>query len=173
MGRSAPMSIDSVGLRNRMPWDTSSSWTGHNSVTLRRDPNEKPHPGSSIKGDVKRKSSPIELDPGEISLGIQSQRLRFASSLRLEPCLPSSGWSPISAFPRMRKWCSERLGAVKGTPVGAALRTLDGEDRSGRRLRRLRRAALLDPSVVADAVLNRRARHVAAPIDAEPVPPQR
>ena len=28
--------------------------------------------------------------------------------------------------------CSERPGAVKGAPVGAALRTLDGEDRSER-----------------------------------------
>jgi hypothetical protein len=41
-------------------------------------------------------------------------------------------WFPILAFPLIRKCCSERPGAVKGAPVGAALRTLDGEDRSAR-----------------------------------------
>ena len=30
------------------------------------------------------------------------------------------------------KCCSERPGAVKGAPIGAAQRTLDGEDRSER-----------------------------------------
>ena len=42
----------------------------------------------------------------------------------------AGGWFPILAFPLVRKRCSERPGAVKGAPVGAALRTLDGEDRS-------------------------------------------
>ena len=45
--------------------------------------------------------------------------------------------------------------------------------RSRRRLGPLRRAALLDPCVVAGAVLNRRVRHVAAPIEAEAVEVQR
>jgi len=33
-------------------------------------------------------------------------------------------------FPLGRRRCSERPGAVKGAPIGAAKRTLDGEDRS-------------------------------------------
>jgi hypothetical protein len=39
---------------------------------------------------------------------------------------------PYWAFPSYRRTCSERPGAVKGAPLlGAAKRTLDGEDRSG------------------------------------------
>jgi hypothetical protein len=37
-----------------------------------------------------------------------------------------------SCFPWYEKCYSERPGAVKGAPVGAAWRTLDGEDRSER-----------------------------------------
>ena len=44
----------------------------------------------------------------------------------------TDGWFSCSCFPSYRKCCSERPGAVKGAPVGAALRTLDGEDRSER-----------------------------------------
>ena len=36
------------------------------------------------------------------------------------------------AFPLSGMCCSERPGAVKGAPLGAAERTLDGEDRSER-----------------------------------------
>jgi hypothetical protein len=36
----------------------------------------------------------------------------------------------ICPFPLGRKRSSERPGAVKGAPIGAAKRTLDGEDRS-------------------------------------------
>jgi hypothetical protein len=46
-------------------------------------------------------------------------------------------WSPTKMavqsepFPLIRRGCSERPGAVKGAPLlGAAQRTLDGEDRS-------------------------------------------
>src|SRR5206468_4657208 len=38
--------------------------------------------------------------------------------------------SAVWAFPLNRKGCSERPGAVQGAPLGAAQRTLDGEDRS-------------------------------------------
>jgi hypothetical protein len=48
-------------------------------------------------------------------------------------------WSPTrravqsEPFPLIKKGCSERPGAVKGAPLlGAAQRTLDGEDRSER-----------------------------------------
>ena len=57
----------------------------------------------------------------------------------------TGGWFPIPAFPLMRNGFSERTGAVKVAPIGAAKRILDGEDRSekkgqerervGRRLR--------------------------------------
>ena len=42
----------------------------------------------------------------------------------------TDGWFSESCFPSYRKCCSERPGAVKGAPAGAALRTLEGEDRS-------------------------------------------
>ena len=44
---------------------------------------------------------------------------------------PDQGSRSELAFPSSKKGCSERPGAVKGAPLlGAAKRTLDGEDRS-------------------------------------------
>src|SRR5437867_5055879 len=44
---------------------------------------------------------------------------------------PFQGSRSESAFPCSQRCCSERPGAVKGAPLlGAAERTLDGEDRS-------------------------------------------
>jgi hypothetical protein len=44
---------------------------------------------------------------------------------------PAGGAVRSEPFPLIRRRCSERPGAVKGAPLlGAAKRTLDGEDRS-------------------------------------------
>ena len=44
---------------------------------------------------------------------------------------PAGGAVRSETFPLIRRRCSERRGAVKGAPLlGAAKRTLDGEDRS-------------------------------------------
>ena len=59
-------------------------------------------------------------------VGGGEKRARFGGEV-----VPSQGSRSESAFPSSQRCCSERPGAVKGAPLlGAAERTLDGEDRS-------------------------------------------
>jgi hypothetical protein len=60
------------------------------------------------------------------NLGLASSPTLTGWLIRCEYGHVCQGWFPIPAFPRIRECCSERSGAVKGAPGGAAMRTLDG-----------------------------------------------
>src|SRR5712692_5075325 len=63
--------------------------------------------------------SPLRVGGGE-------KRYQFGGEVA-----PCQGSGSESAFPSSQRCCSERPGAVKGAPLlGAAKRTLDGEDHS-------------------------------------------
>ena len=55
----------------------------------------------------------------------QSHHHFLPSQLSRQGC-----WFPDLPFPSSQESASERPGAVQGAPIGAAERTLDGEDRS-------------------------------------------
>lgn len=89
------------------------------------------------KGDVKRNKFLIELDPSEISRqqprptfrwfivsrGARDHRQRVSWRQGHDRILRSRWLISELCFPLYGKCCSERPGAVKGAPVGAALRT--------------------------------------------------
>ena len=89
------------------------------------------------KRECQEKYSPAELEASESSLGIQPLRWRrlwrLCSHRQSPPGRLSAGGRAgfhFLPFPLVRMCSSERPGAVKGAPAGAAKRTLDGEDRS-------------------------------------------
>ena len=74
------------------------------------------------KRECQEKYFPAGLNAGQSSTGIQP------------PDTGAQRWQSesfhIRPFPLGRRRCSERPGAVKGAPIAAAQRTVDGEDRS-------------------------------------------
>jgi len=102
----------------------------------------------SIKGNVKSNISPTELKAGpELAAFSPWAGLRASGVCVFPPersmgrsiagptdgdwCGPTE-YSQFLPFPLVGTCSSERAGAVQGAPIGAAERTLDGEDRSAR-----------------------------------------
>ena len=93
------------------------------------------------KRECQEKYSPAELEAGENRLAFSPLYRSMAASVVCRVTHPegSSLLGPGAGrfagfhslpFPLVRMCSSERRGAVKGAPTGAAKRTLDGEDRS-------------------------------------------
>jgi hypothetical protein len=83
-------------------------------------------PRYSIKGDVKRKDFSSELDRAKFAWHPAHPFTLSLSWLWGESCfaLPVTDFRFLLSL--VGEVCSERHGVVKGAPLGAALRTLDG-----------------------------------------------
>ena len=96
----------------------------------------------SIKGNVKRNTLPSSWRPTRVRW---HSAPGMAASIECvcgvcdpidkalwDGCHRPDGRFSVAPFPLVRMSSSERPAAVKGAPIGAAKRTLDGEDRSAR-----------------------------------------